>query len=314
MATTSLVLGVLSLFCLALAGIPAIVFGFLGLSRAKAAGTGQGMAIAGMALGLVGTLLTGGAVWLGWKAYKGAERIVQTARTEMEVGEDRDKGIELMLAAHNHHDGHARLPNPYSKQPRPGVIQPRGQEPARPLLSWRVDLLPFGLQEDNLYRRFQMDQPWDSPANRPLASQHVEPYVFSYDPPGSSNTRWRGFSGPGAVFEPGTQARIPGSFPDGTSNTLFCVESAEAVGWTEPNDYPFTNPHRPAAFGGPKGPAATLPVLGRPGADGFLMVMCDGSVRYVRKSIDPKTLAMLIDGMDGNIIPGGWEIDAGLDD
>jgi hypothetical protein len=44
------------------------------------------------------------------------------------------------------------------------------------------------------------------------------------------------------------------------------------------------------------------------------MVMCDGSVRYVRKSIDPKTLTLLIDGMDGNIIPGGWEIGPGLDD
>ena len=44
------------------------------------------------------------------------------------------------------------------------------------------------------------------------------------------------------------------------------------------------------------------------------MVMCDGSVRYVRKSIDPATMNKLIDRQDGNVIPGGWEIDAGLDD
>ena len=98
MAVTSLVLGILSFFCLALAGIPAIVFGFLGLSRAKTAGTGQGMAVAGMILGLVGTLLTGGAVWLVMKAYQRAERIDLTiVRTEMEAETNGNKGVHLML-------------------------------------------------------------------------------------------------------------------------------------------------------------------------------------------------------------------------
>ena len=33
-----------------------------------------------------------------------------------------------------------------------------------PLLSWRVAILPF-IGEQNLYNRFRLDQPWDSPHN-----------------------------------------------------------------------------------------------------------------------------------------------------
>jgi hypothetical protein len=57
MAITALVFGVLSFVCLPFLGpILAIVFGFIGLSRAKQVGTGRGMSIAGIVLGIVGLL------------------------------------------------------------------------------------------------------------------------------------------------------------------------------------------------------------------------------------------------------------------
>ncbi|HTU19628.1 MAG TPA: DUF1559 domain-containing protein [Gemmataceae bacterium] len=34
----------------------------------------------------------------------------------------------------------------------------------RPLLSWRVLILPF-LEQQNLYNEFHLDEPWDSPHN-----------------------------------------------------------------------------------------------------------------------------------------------------
>src|SRR5205807_1197555 len=34
----------------------------------------------------------------------------------------------------------------------------------KPLLSWRVMLLPY-LEQDALYRAFRLDEPWDSPHN-----------------------------------------------------------------------------------------------------------------------------------------------------
>ena len=40
----------------------------------------------------------------------------------------------------------------------------------KPLLSWRMLILPY-LDEDSLYRQFHLDEPWDSPHNKPLIAQ-----------------------------------------------------------------------------------------------------------------------------------------------
>jgi hypothetical protein len=46
----------------------------------------------------------------------------------------------------------------------------------KPVLSWRVALLPF-LGEDELYRQFKLDEPWDSPHNRALLKKIPEVYA-----------------------------------------------------------------------------------------------------------------------------------------
>lgn len=60
MAVAALVLGILTFVCLGpIAGILAVVFGFLGLKKAKEmGGNGKGMATAGIVLGIVGTVLS----------------------------------------------------------------------------------------------------------------------------------------------------------------------------------------------------------------------------------------------------------------
>lgn len=59
MAIAALVLGILSFFCLGpVAGVLAIIFGVLGLKKANEIGSGKGMAIAGMVLGIIGTIVT----------------------------------------------------------------------------------------------------------------------------------------------------------------------------------------------------------------------------------------------------------------
>ena len=63
---------------------------------------------------------------------------------------------ELVLATHNYHDI-ARC------FPAPAIRDERG----KPLLSWRVHLLPV-LGEESLYRQFHLDEPWDSEHNRKL--------------------------------------------------------------------------------------------------------------------------------------------------
>ena len=59
MAVAALVLGILTFVCLGpIAGILAIIFGFLGMKKANETGTGKGMSIAGIVLGAVGTVAT----------------------------------------------------------------------------------------------------------------------------------------------------------------------------------------------------------------------------------------------------------------
>jgi hypothetical protein len=58
MAIAALVLGILTFVCLGpIAGILAIVFGILGLKKAKESGVGKGMSIAGIVLGAVGSVI-----------------------------------------------------------------------------------------------------------------------------------------------------------------------------------------------------------------------------------------------------------------
>jgi hypothetical protein len=58
MAIAALVLGILSFFCVGpIVGVPAVVLGLIGLSKAKETGTGRGMSIAGIVLGAVGSVV-----------------------------------------------------------------------------------------------------------------------------------------------------------------------------------------------------------------------------------------------------------------
>ena len=76
---------------------------------------------------------------------------------------------------------------------------------------------------------------------------------------------------------------------DGTSNTLLAVEARREVPWTKPEDIPFD-------------PQVDLPQLGGFTPDGFNVVFCDGSVRYIRKTINPIVLKALITRAGGEVI------------
>ncbi len=71
----------------------------------------------------------------------------------------------LGLAMHNHHDA-------YSEFPGPAITDDSG----KPLLSWRVKLLPF-VEEAPLYDQFHLDEPWDSPHNKQFIDQMPATYA-----------------------------------------------------------------------------------------------------------------------------------------
>ena len=172
----------------------------------------------------------------------------------------------LLIALHNYHDTHGRFPT--DVRDRDG----------KPLLSWRVQILPY-VEEENLYKQFRLDEPWDSPHNRPLAARM--PKVFRSPRQAAAlkdRTTYLAPLGTGLMWDSPTGLKIT-HVTDGTSNTIALVEADDdrAVIWSKPEDITIDrrNP--------------TTGLLGHYG-EGFQAALADGSVRFVKKGIDPAVL------------------------
>ena len=120
------------------------------------------------------------------------------------------------------------------------------------LLSWRVALLPF-LEQGNLYNRFHLDEPWDSPHNLSLLEFMPDIYRSIGDPSDNVTTRVMHFNGPGAPFPSAMDSNQLGprqqDISDGSSRTIAFMEAGpeNGVPWTKPVDLPFysNNPFSP---------------------------------------------------------------------
>lgn len=153
----------------------------------------------------------------------------------------------------------------------------------RPLLSWRVYMLPF-LDELELYRQFRLDEPWDSDHNRPLAERIPAVYRAPNLPDGAlaGTTTYLAATGEGAFFDSphGTGVRSA-DVADGLERTIMVVEAeaAQAVYWTAPDDLPvdLQDPF--------KG-------LGARGG-GFQALFGDGAVRFFEYAVGAPTLRAL---------------------
>ncbi len=156
----------------------------------------------------------------------------------------------------------------------------------KPLLSWRVAILPY-LEGSAALERFHLDEPWDSPTN--LQAAKNMPAVFqSLDGPSDGKTRIMVFTGPDAAFDRGKKL-IVSDIRDGKSNTLMCVQAGpdKAVPWTKPEDLPFD-------------PANPLAALGQVSPQGFPAAYFDGTVRELK--VDDATLKALITPAGGEAV------------
>jgi Protein of unknown function (DUF1559) len=106
----------------------------------------------------------------------------------------------------------------------------------KPLLSWRVMLLPY-LGHQEIFRQFRLNEPWDSPYNVELLSQ-IPP---EYQSPARSDsfTNYLLPVGSFTGFPPVKGSRVLVEFEDGVENTIILVEASDkvAVPWTKPVDW-----------------------------------------------------------------------------
>ena len=179
---------------------------------------------------------------------------MQQARFAAQSTQEKNNLKIMSIGLHNFNDVYGRFPKSTSRN-----------EAGDALLSWRVHLLPFVGHED-LYNQFALEEPWDSPANRPLADQMPDIFRSKTDVLDPGHTVYQVPVGPGAAFEDETEIRMR-DFTDGTSNTIMIVEVApdRAVIWTQPADYTFD-------------PEGSLDGLERIGEDGFKAAFVDGHV------------------------------------
>jgi RNA polymerase sigma factor (sigma-70 family) len=227
---------------------------------------------------------------------------------------------QIALAMHNYLDTFGSFPPPaiYSKE-------------GKPLLSWRVALLPY-LDQGTLYRQFHLDEPWDSPHNKKLLAKRPKVYHI----PGSedrTSTYYQVFVGEDTIFERRRRAGEGGGLsgaagsaatprtggaggggpaagavaggpagirladiPDGTSNTILVIEAGWPVPWTKPEDLAY------AATG-------RIPPLGGAFPDAIYTAFADGKVYALKRKYDEQTLRLAITRNDGQNFDLGTLID-----
>jgi hypothetical protein len=187
-------------------------------------------------------------------------------------------------AVHSYRDGHPQHHFPTD------IVSKTG----KPLLSWRVVILPF-IGEGKLYKQFKLDEPWDSRHNRKLLARM--PDVFRSPRvrvKAKGNTVYQVFTGRDAVFGRGAGPVTIATIPDGLSNTILAVESSEAVPWTRPGGIPFDR-------------TKTLPDFGKAFGKKPLALLWDGSCRVLDlKKISTETLKNAIDPADGRPLGSDW--------
>jgi prepilin-type processing-associated H-X9-DG protein len=162
----------------------------------------------------------------------------------------------------------------------------------KPLLSWRVQILPF-IDQANLYAQFHLDEPWDSEHNKPLIAMMPAVYDNPTRQKHDGTTTYLVPVGKGLAFEGDKKLRMA-DFTDGMSNTILLVEAndSEGVPWTKPADLE-VDLNR------------LLRGLGSAQEGGtFNVLFADGSVHSISNTIDQRTLKAVFTRNGGEVIDG----------
>ena len=161
-----------------------------------------------------------------------------------------------------------------------------------PLLSWRVLILPY-IEQQNLFNKFNQNEPWDGPTNKPLLSFMPKMYLSSgnYDVNTAFKTTFLAPVAKETIFSPAGGV-TKNSVTDGLSNTILVVDADDdfATEWTRPVDLN-VNAQNPALGLTNSNPA------------GFMALFGDGSVKVTPNRPLPNVWAMFTIGGGEQIKP-----------
>ena len=203
---------------------------------------------------------------------------IAESRTDHEAAKNlRD----LAVALHSYHDAKGRFP---------AVAGFDNQN--KPLLSWRVHLLPY-LDQEKLYKEFHLDEPWDSEHNKKLIAKMPAVFANPVNPKlaAEGKTTYLAPVHSTAIFTGEKEGSRIADITDGTSNTVLLVDvdPADAVIWTRPDDLKLD----------PKEPAKSLSTR----HDGkFLFLFADGSVHFISAKINKDDLHALFTKAGGEAV------------
>ena len=190
---------------------------------------------------------------------------------------------QIAIALHNHEAAYGYLP--------PAAVVDKD---GKPLYSWRVLLLPF-MEQDALFRKWKLDEPWDSPNNKLLSETVVK--VFADPEKPTNKTHYRVFVGEKAGWLNSPRGWSPdqpnwkgllkfAAFTDGLSNTLAVIETKDAVNWAAPDDLPYDG-------------TKPLPALGMGDRQFANAVFFDGAARRIATNTSELAMRVMIERADG---------------
>lgn len=192
----------------------------------------------------------------------GAFTEAQDAARDANKGLDaRDSLRNLGLAMHNYHSAYRKLPAAVNRS-----------KDGKPLLSWRVHILPF-MEEQALYQEFHLDEPWDSEHNIKLLDRMPGYYSHPDFETPNGKTVFQVPVGTGVMFDVDKQTRFRDVL-DGLSNTIMVLttDADSAVEWTKPQDLEIDLENPTNSLGIVNGATAVL--------------MGDGALRFLADPMD----------------------------
>ncbi len=203
---------------------------------------------------------------------------VQKVRAAASRVESMNNLKQIGLAMHSYHDAYGKLPSA-------AICSEKG----KPLLSWRVAILPF-IEQQNLYEKFKLDEPWDSENNKKLIPLMPKTYSDKQAPTTEAGmTHYRIFWGKDTIFTTMKESRTLAGITDGSSNTMLAFEAAEATPWTKPDEFEY-DAEKP------------LPKFASFGGNGFLALWADGSVRTIPLKTHENVLRAIITAAGGETV------------